>query len=230
MHIDLFGKAIKDFFEGNYSEDIINSTNLTEDDILPVPYLFRTYVEMPKLEQKALSLSRGKVLDIGCGAGSHSLYLQEKGLDVTALDLSIGAIDICKKRGVKKAVSSSIYDFKDGTFDTLLLMMNGAGICGYLENLPFLLMHLKSLLNEKGQILVDSSDIVYMYPEAMLQELDYYYGEVDFQLSYKGETEEPFPWVYIDYDTLEKFAFNAGFQCEKILDGEHYDYLACLSL
>ncbi len=230
MSTDLFGKAIKDFFEGNYSEDIVNSTNLTEEDILPVPYLFRTYEEMPEIEQKALDLSYGKVLDIGCGAGSHSLYLQEKGLDVTALDLSKGAIDTCKKRGLKKAVCTSIYHFQEGSFDTLLLMMNGAGICGYLENLPFLLAHLKTLLHKQGQILVDSSDIVYMYPEAMLQELDYYYGEVDFQLSYKGETEEPFPWVYIDYDTLEKFALNAGFQCKKILDGEHYDYLARLSL
>lgn len=230
MNFDLFGKAVKDYFEGNYTEDIINSTNITEEDILPVPYLFRTYKEMPKIEQKALNLSVGKTLDIGCCAGSHSLYLQEKGLDVTALDISKGAIEICKKRGVKKTIHQSIYDFNETGFDTLLLMMNGAGVCGYLENLPLLLQHLKSLLSEKGQILVDSSDIIYMYPEEMLSELDYYYGEVDFQLSYKGEQGDAFPWVYIDYDTLQKFALNSGFKCEKILDGEHYDYLARLFL
>ncbi|APD07364.1 hypothetical protein UJ101_01857 [Flavobacteriaceae bacterium UJ101] len=230
MNLDIFGKAVKDYFEGNYTEDIINSTNITEDDILPVPYLFRPYQEMPPIEQRALDLSKGKTLDIGCCAGSHSLYLQKKGLDITALDISKGAIEICKKRGIKKAIHQSIYDFNETSFDTLLMMMNGAGVCGYLENLPFLLHHLKSLLNENGQILVDSSDIMYMYPQEMLSELDYYYGEVDFQLSYKGEQGKAFPWVYIDYDTLQKFALNSGFKCEKILDGKHYDYLARLFL
>ena len=230
MSIDIFGKAVNDFFEGNYSEDIINSTNITEEDILPVSYLFRTYNEMPKMEQAALNMSRGKVLDIGCCAGSHSLYLQEKGFDVTGLDISKGAIEVCKKRGLKKVVNKSIYDFNEKSFDSLLLMMNGAGVCGYLENLPFLLQHLKSILTEKGQILVDSSDIMYVYPKETLQELNYYYGEVDFQLSYKNEEGEPFPWVYIDYDTLEKFALNSGFKSEKILDGDHHDYLARLYL
>ncbi len=230
MNIDIFGKAVKDYFEGNYSVDIINSTNITEDDILPIPYLFRAFDEMPEMEQTALKLSSRKVLDIGCCAGSHSLYLQEKGLDVTALDISKEAIDICKKRGIKKAINQSIFDFNEKGYDTLLLMMNGAGVCGYLENLPNLLQHLKSILNERGQILVDSSDIIYMYPKEMLAELNYYYGEVDFQLSYKNEQGEAFPWVYIDYDTLEKFALNSGFKCEKIIDGKHYDYLARLYL
>ncbi len=230
MNIDIFGKAVKDYFEGNYSVDIINSTNITDYDILPIPYLFRTFDEMPEMEQTALKLSSGKVLDIGCCAGSHSLYLQEKGLDVTALDISKEAINICKKRGIKKAINQSIFDFNKNGYDTLLLMMNGAGVCGYLEYLPHLLQHLKSILNEKGQILVDSSDIIYMYPKEMLAELNYYYGEVDFQLSYKNEQGEAFPWVYIDYDTLEKFALNSGFKCEKIIDGKHYDYLARLYL
>ncbi|MFV0237562.1 MAG: class I SAM-dependent methyltransferase [Flavobacteriales bacterium] len=230
MPMDLFGKAVKDYFEGNCSEDIINATNITENDILPVSYLFRTYEKMPEIEQRALDLSIGKILDIGCCAGSHSLHLQKKGLDITALDISKGAIEICKRRGVKKAIHKSIYDFKGASFDTLLLMMNGVGVCGYLENLPLLLHHLKSLLNEKGQILMDSSDIIYMYPKDMLSKLNYYYGEVDFQLSYRGMQGVPFPWVYLDYDTLEKFALNSGFYCEKILDGEHYDYLARLFL
>lgn len=227
--MDIFGKALKDYFEGNYTEDIINNTNITEDDVLPLPYLFRNYSEMPPLEQKALDLAFGKVLDIGCCAGSHSLYLQEKGLDVTALDISEGAIEVCKKRGIRNAVCSPINDFLGEKFDTLLLMMNGIGICQYLDLLPKTLSHLVGLLNDNGQILLDSSDIRYVYPEDVLDSLDYYYGEVDFQISYKNETGEPFPWVYIDFETLVKCCDSLNLKCEKIKEGEHYDYLAKIS-
>ena len=91
---DLFGKALLDYQSGDYTEDLITSTNISEDDVLPLPYLFRDFSEMPKLEQKALQLAKGNILDVGCGAGSHSLYLEEKGLNVKAIDTSIGAIEV----------------------------------------------------------------------------------------------------------------------------------------
>ncbi len=98
--MDIFGKALLDYQKGNYIEDIKTISSLDEEDIIPVPYLFRNYEEMPVIEQKALQLCRGSVLDIGCGAGSHSLYLQEKEFQVTALDSSQGAIETCKQRRV----------------------------------------------------------------------------------------------------------------------------------
>ncbi len=97
---DIFGKALLDYQNGNYSEDLITWTNISEEDELPLPYLFRDYSEMPKLEQKALQLARGNVLDVGCGAGNHSLWLQEKGFNIKAIDNSKGAIEVCKKRGI----------------------------------------------------------------------------------------------------------------------------------
>ena len=102
---DLFGKAILDYQQGNYTEDIVTSTSISDEDLLPLPYLFRSYTEMPKLEQTALQLSNGNVLDIGCGAGSHSLYLQnERNLDVIAIDVSEAAIEACKLRGIQNAI------------------------------------------------------------------------------------------------------------------------------
>ena len=77
---DVFGTAILDYQLGDYSENLVTSTSISEADSLPLPYLFRSYSEMPSLEQTALKLSNGTVLDIGCGAGSHSLYLKSKGL------------------------------------------------------------------------------------------------------------------------------------------------------
>ena len=162
---DLFGKAILDYQTNNSPEDLITETSISEADEMSVAYLFRSYAEMPKLEQKALQLANGKVLDVGCGAGSHALYLQEKGFDVSAIDISANAIKACELRGLKKAKVQDIMQLEGYKFDTILLLMNGAGMCGKLKNIPNFLQKLKALLTDEGQILVDSSDIIYMFDE-----------------------------------------------------------------
>lgn len=232
---DLFGKAILDFQTHNNPEDLITETSISEADEMSVAYLFRDYNEMPKMEQKALQLAKGKVLDVGCGAGSHSLYLQnERNLDVTSIDISANAIEACKLRGMKKAFVQDVMKLENETFDTILLLMNGAGMCGKLKNVSKFLIQLKSLLNDGGQILVDSSDIIYMFDEDedggkwIPTDVDYY-GEVVFNITYKGEKEEPFDWMYIDYNTLQNAAIANGLKCELILEGKHYDYLAKLT-
>jgi SAM-dependent methyltransferase len=231
---DLFGKAILDYQTNNSPEDLITETSISEADEMSVAYLFRSYAEMPKLEQKALQLAKGKLLDVGCGAGSHALYLQEKGFDVTAIDISANAIKACELRGLKKTKVQDIMQLEGEKFDTILLLMNGAGMCGRLKNLPNFLQKLKSLLTDTGQILVDSSDIIYMFDEDedggkwIPTDVDYY-GEVVFDIAYKGEKEASFDWMYIDYNTLQNAAVANGLQCELILEGEHYDYLAKLT-
>lgn len=233
---DLFGKAILDFQTNNSPKNLITETTISEEDEMSVAYLFRDFNEMPKLEQKALELSRGKTLDVGCGAGSHSLYLQnEKKLGVTAIDISANAIKACQLRGLAFAKETDILDLdSDEKFDTILLLMNGTGIFGTLKNTSKFLEKLKSLLNPGGQILIDSSDIIYMFDEdedgAYEVPANGYYGELEFSLSYKGEKEDSFPWLYMDYNTLQNAAFANGLQCKLILEGEHYDYLARLSL
>ena len=233
---DLFGKAILDFQTNNFPEDLITETTISEEDEMSVAYLFRDFSGMPILEQKALLLAKGKVLDVGCGAGSHSLYLQnEKKLAVTAIDISEKAVEACKLRSVLNAKVEAILHFEtDEKFDTILLLMNGTGIFGKLENVPNYLKKLKSLLAENGQILIDSSDIIYMFDEDEDGEKwisgDAYYGELEFTITYKGEKEASFPWLYMDYNTLQNAAVANGLQCELILEGEHYDYLARLTV
>ena len=115
---DLFGKALLDYQNGNYSEDIVTSTNISDEDVLPLPYLFREFNDMPKLEQKALKLSKDSVLDVGCGSGSHSIYLQKQGFKVKAIDISKGAIEVAKQRGVHHTEVISLLDETE-TFDTI---------------------------------------------------------------------------------------------------------------
>ena len=225
--------ALIDFQKGNYSEDITTYSSLEEKDIIPLPYLFRDYDAMPLIEQKALDLCRGTVLDVGCGSGSHSLYLQNKGVDVTGLDESEGAVFTAKSRGVKNVVHSNIYDYSGTNFDTILLLMNGIGIAGQLNGLPFLLNHLEGLLNPGGQILVDSSDIIYMFEADddggyWIPDNGKYYGEVEFTMEYKGLKSVPFNWLYIDYNRLKQVAEQENLSCELVCEGTHYDYLARL--
>ncbi|WP_159018208.1 class I SAM-dependent methyltransferase [Algibacter sp. L3A6] len=229
---DLFGQALLDYQNGNYTEDIITSTSISDDDALPIPYLFRQFEEMPKLEQKALKLAKGDILDVGCGSGSHSLYLQENNKKVKAIDVSKGAIEVAKLRGVVNAEIKNILDETE-TFDTILLLMNGTGIFQELSQVSKYLTHLKGLLHPGGQILMDSSDIKYMYQDEdggyWMDTNSNYYGELDYFLSYKNEEEIPMKWLYLDFETLKLACETVGLKCGIIKEGEHFDYLAQLT-
>jgi SAM-dependent methyltransferase len=232
---DLFGKAILDYQTGNDPKDLVTETSISEEDDMSVAYLFRPFPDMPALEQRALQLAQGRVLDVGCGAGSHALYLQDqRGLDVTAMDISPSAIQACRLRGIRDARVQDIMSVRDEKYDTLLLLMNGAGMCGKLERIGPFLQQLAALLQDDGQILLDSSDIIYMFDEdedggKWIPSDTAYYGEVIFHIAYKGEKETPFPWLYIDYNTLRNAAAANGLYCELVLEGPHFDYLARLT-
>lgn len=231
---DLMGRAIWDYYYQQNPEDLQTETSISELDDLPVSYLFRDYQEMNALEKKALDLSFGKVLDVGSGAGSHSLYLQnERKLEVTALDISPKSIEICKARGVKNAICEDLLQFSEKDFDTILLLMNGTGIFQSLEHIDQYLQKLKSLVAENGQILIDSTDILYMYDQdedgGVLVPATGYYGELDYYLHYRGESEESMKWLYLDFDTLENAAIANGFKIQKIEQLED-SYLAQLTL
>ena len=235
---DLFGKAILDFQTNNNPKNIITETSISEADEMDVAYLFRSYNEMPKLEQKALQLAKGKIMDVGCGAGSHSLYLQnDRNLEVFSIDISENAIKACELRGLKNCRVQNLLDcnsdlHQNDKFATILILMNGTGIFGTLSETSKYLQKLKSLLSSNGQILIDSSDIIYMFDEdddgSKWIPSDGYYGELTFTISYKNQTEKPFPWLYLDYNTLQNAAHANDLQCELVQEGEHFDYLARL--
>lgn len=227
------GQAIWDYHHQNSPEDLQTETSISEIDELRVEYLFRDFEGMNLLEQKALKLAKGKVLDVGAGAGSHSLFLQnEKNPDVMALDVSPKSIEICKLRGVKNAVCENLLEFEpDEKFDSILLLMNGTGIFETIDKTDIYLQKLYSLLNDDGQILIDGTDILYMYEEeegGYSIPVEHYYGELDFIVHYKSEQEAPIKWLYLDFENLRGIAEENGFSVDLILE-EGNSYLAKLS-
>lgn len=230
---DPMGAAIRDYqIKGKASRLRVLSSMFDEDE-MPVAHLFRTFNQMPRLEQKALSMAKGRVLDIGAGAGCHALALQERGLEVKAIDISPLSCEVMKERGVKDAECVNLFNPQlQGKYDTLLLLMNGTGIAGKLNRLPMLLNRLKELLAEGGQILIDSSDLKYIYEnEDGSMDIDLnapYYGEVDYQMQYKNIKGEPFDWLYTDPMLLASISKQCGLNCEIVEEGENYDFLARL--
>lgn len=231
MSSDPMGTAILDYQTTGRAARLKVLSSMFDDDEIPVSHLFRALSEMPPLEQKALSLARGRVLDVGAGAGCHSLVLQENGMDVTAVDISQMSCEAMRLRGLRDVRCLDILSVAiPDKYDTVLLLMNGTGIAGTADRLPFLLSRVAALLAEGGEILIDSSDLKYLYEnEDGSFDIDLmgpYYGEVDYQMSYKGKRGEPFMWLYSDFGLLSSAAAQAGLKCELVAEGEHYDYLA----
>lgn len=224
---DIFGLAVEAFYKNKDISSIkVHSADFYDDEI-PVEYLFRNYDEMPKMEQIAIDLCVGKVLDVGCCAGSHSLELKKRGHSVFPIDISERCIEICKKRGLIEAMTIDLFQLKSQKFDTLLLLMNGIGIAQTLKNLSAFFRKLKSLMHFESQILLDSSDLIFLY-EDELQQGKAYYGELEYKTSYKNQISDPFPWLYLDFELLNIEAQKEGLQCECIYEDEHYGFLAKL--
>ena len=231
--LDLLGHSLLDYQNGDRSLDVYVQTNISHREYLSRAHFFRSFSQMIPIEQQALTLSQGRTLDVGAGTGSHVLYLQEKGIEAIALDVSPSAIEICKQRGVRVAICCDILQY-EGQADTILMLMNGIGLCQKLFLLDTYLQKLKTLLTPHGQILLTSTDIIYMFDQdedgsylvPVFEDIDYY-GELTYTITYKGE-KESFPWLFIDYNTLQNAAHHNGLLCELIAEGEAYNYLARL--
>ena len=230
---DPMGAAIAEYHRtGRASTLRVFSSQFDEDEI-PVEQLFRTYKEMPSLEQQALTLAQGRILDVGAGSGCHALALQELGKEVTAIDISELSVEVMTERGVRDSRAIDLYNERmSERFDTILLLMNGSGIIGNIEGMERFFLRMKQLLNPGGCIYMDSSDLKYLFEEEdgsyLIDIAGDYYGLVDFQMQYRQVKGESFDWLYIDFDTLSYYAKQYGFSAQIVCEGEHYDYLAKL--
>lgn len=228
------GAAIMDYHRRGKADALrVFSPDFDEDEI-PVADLFREYDEMPEIERYALDRAEGLILDVGAGSGCHSMALKRMGKKALAIDISPLSVEVMKERGLDAAMVNFYDPSFDARFDTVLMLMNGTGIIGSLENMPVFFDRIRQLLNPGGSVLIDSSDLRYLFEEEdgslMIDLADEYYGQLVYQMQYKDVVGEEFDWLYVDFDTLAYYAEENGFKAEILAEGEHYDYLVRLTL
>lgn len=231
---DPMGAAIYDYHTTGRAGKLRVLSSQFDDDEIPVSSLFRNFDDMPILEQTALQMAQGKILDVGAGSGCHSIALQKMGKEVLAIDISPRSVDVMHARGINARLINLYDNSLTERFDTLLFLMNGSGIIGTLQNMPRFFSRMKQLLNPEGMILMDSSDLRYLYEDedgSFVVDLTAdYYGQIDFQMKYRGVKGDSFDWLYVDFSTLSHYARLNGFNAELVAEGCHYDYLAKLTL
>jgi len=220
---DLVGEALSSYYLDKKDFPLIINNKYGEPEEMGMDVFFRNINDLPDIEDYALQLSSGTILDIGAGAGSHSLILQEKGMMVTALEISPKACEVMKARGIKDIVNDDIFNFKKGNYDTLILLMNGIGLAGTLSGFRRLLRILRQLLNQHGQVIFDSSDISYLYQDIPIPARRYF-GELEYQFQYLNRRGEWFNWLYLDPETLQKITSQEGWYCQIVYqdDLDHY--------
>ncbi len=122
---------------------------------------FREYKQWSSVERRAIKLARGRVLDIGCGAGRHSLYLQQNGFNVTGIDISPGAIKVCKLRGLRKTIVRPVSDvdkFKPDSFDSVIMFGNNFGLFGSLKGAKTIRKKLYRITSPDARIIAGTLD------------------------------------------------------------------------
>ena len=231
---DPMGAAIYDYHVNGNADTLVVHSSMFEDDEIPVDSLFRSFDDMPQLERIALQEAQGRILDVGAGSGCHSIALSELGKTSVAIDISPLSVQVMRQRGLDAREVNLFDESFTEKFDTVLMLMNGTGIIGTLDNMPSFFERMRQLLAPGGSILIDSSDLRYLYEEEdgslMIDLADDYYGLLDYQMEYKDILGEPFDWLYVDFDTLAFYAEENGFNAELIAEGDHYDYLARLTI
>ncbi len=234
--MDLYGQALLDYYNGEQNTTII----LRRDDgfsaELPLKVFFARPAEFSRIEQLALDMCRGDVLDIGAGTGRHSLALQQRGLNPYAIDISAGAVEIIRRNGMKRAECADIFEFNNGTFDTLMMLLHGIGMTETLDGFTKFLHHARTLLKPGGQLIFDSMDVRctedagnLAYQESNIRK-NRYFGEIHLEFGYNGMTGKPWKWLHIDQETMTERARIAGWNVEIVHTEAGGDYLARLTL
>ena len=231
---DPMGAAIYDYHRNGSADVLKVYSSDFDDDEIPVADLFREYDDMPYIERVALDMADGRVLDVGAGSGCHSMALAKAGKESVAIEISPLSVEVMRERGVDARLINLYDESFTEKFDTILMLMNGTGIIGTLENMDTFFARIRQILNPGGCVLIDSSDLRYLFEEEdgslMIDLADDYYGLVDYQMQYKDVLGAPFDWLYVDFDTLAYYAEENGFKAELVANGDHYDYLARLTI
>jgi cyclopropane fatty-acyl-phospholipid synthase-like methyltransferase len=227
MGNDIMGSAMLNYFTKNDNTPIRVFINKSEEPGMFPSVFFRSYRSMLKYEKIALKHTSGKVLDLGCGAGCHALYLQNKGFDVTAVEVSEKSASVAEAQGVSKVINEDWRNLSLKNFDTVLVLMNGMGLAESPTELKTMFRKLKGFLSKEGAILIDSTDVTYAKADWPMLDSEYF-GKVQFELKYKGKTQ-CFPWLFVDFETAVQTAKSVRLNVEVLERARNGHFLLRLS-
>ena len=222
----IMGAALAAYRGGDRDAVLQMRTDVGGVEDVPVALFFRSPKEMGGVERWALDHASGRTLDLGAGPGAIAIPLAAKGVAVTAVEVVPEARDALRDGGISDVRAGGLETLaEDERFDTVLVLMNGTGLAGTLERLPSFLEELARLLASGGQLLVDSTD-----PRDWDDQDDGRYpGDVHMQLGFRGAWGEPFPFVFVDPDTLAEAAASVGLRADFVAAEEDGRYLARLT-
>jgi SAM-dependent methyltransferase len=231
-----FGLSLLSYYEGAHEAVLMVRRDDGFESAVPVKHFFRSEVDFGAIERSAIEQCYGHVLDVGSGTGVHSIILESKGFNVTAIDITSEAVDIMNRRGFRGGVQGDIFEYRGGPFDTIIMLGHGTGIVGDLFGLSRFLKHARNLAKPAGQLLLDSLDVSRSQEPADLayhmknREAGRYIGEIKMQFEFQGQAGPFCYWLHIDQGTLKEYARAAGWDCDIILGNENGEYLARLKM
>ena len=226
--MELHGQAMLDYLRGEEDAYCI----LRRDDGIAYPPIYARQFfypnGLPELDKIALERCTGRVLDIGAGAGAHSLAIQARGLDVTSIDISAKAVKVMSERGCRHARVGDVFDSYSAPFDTILVILN-IGIVHDLDGLARFLKQLETLMTDDGRLITDSIDPRNSEDESYRRYTKdkiangHYLGERKLRFEYKDQVSDWFEWVHIDPETLGRYVDEAGYSMRHLgSDGRRY--------
>jgi SAM-dependent methyltransferase len=234
---DAYGHEISDYLKGNlHAYEVVER----EDGYVDISYgpkgYLAEYKDWPPWQRKGIRFARGEVLDIGCGAGRCLLYLQQKGLDVTGIDISPLAIKVCKQRGVKKALVKSITEIGPdlGIFDTIIMYGNNFGLFGSYKRAKWLLRKMHKMTTDKGRIIAESLDpYTTDYPEHLAyhkynRRRGRMGGQIRLRIRYKKYASPYFDYLLVSKDELNDILNGTGWKAVRFFDSKFGAYVMVL--
>jgi SAM-dependent methyltransferase len=235
-HEDAYGHELFDYYTSGKSYEIIERDDGYVDISSGAKAYFAEQANWRSHEKQAIRLARGRILDVGCGAGRHSLYLQGRGHDVTGIDISPLAVKVCKLRGLKDARVMSItrVSSKLGTFDTILMLGNNFGLFGSMKRARWLLRRFRALTSGYARIIAESAHV---YQTTNPHHLAYHRrnrkrgrmpGQIRIRTRYQTYTSPWFDYLLVSQDEMKKLLRGTGWHVERFIEADGPMYIAII--
>ncbi len=206
----LFGEALRDYYHHKQKGALCICDETGEYSLNLAYYLD---IRLEKHEIELLKYAKGKILDVGCGAGRAMRYLLQKGLEVVGFDIDEILIDLCKEQGLQNVYHESYEKMeKFGTFGTIILLNRNLGIAGNLKGLKRLLDKCYECCNPGGLLIFDSLEIRLEEPDRTRG-----YMEKKLRMKYNEIYGKWFPWIHIGGEVMEALIMKSGWKREEII-------------